>query len=238
MSRSGKSHSQILQERMQVTCGDLYSTLTRFWNDAAVGDRVPPFLILMHQIVRASVPLMAAARSKARARAAADPVCRLLADYLSGHIEEERNHDVWLLDDLEAIGIARQDVLDDVTPPAVASLVGAQYYWIHHQHPVALLGYIRVLEGNPPTAAHVDRLRQQSALPPDAFRTYRLHGELDPGHVQELDAFIDSLPLPAVLANLVWVSASHTASALARCLQNIERSALRSVPAASASGMR
>ena len=34
--------------------------------------------------------------------------------------------------------------------PAVAALVGAQYYWVLHHHPVALLGYIGLLEGYPP----------------------------------------------------------------------------------------
>ena len=36
-----------------------------------------------------------------------------------------------------------------------AALVGAQYYWIRHVHPVALLGYVMLLEGYPPSAGTV-----------------------------------------------------------------------------------
>ena len=36
-------------------------------------------------------------------------------------------------------------------PPSVAGLVGSQYYWILHHHPVAFLGYVALMEGYPPT---------------------------------------------------------------------------------------
>src|SRR2546429_520773 len=43
-------------------------------------------------------------------------------------------------------------------PPAdsTARAVGAQYYWIRHHHPVALLGYVAVLEGRPPSVEFLD----------------------------------------------------------------------------------
>jgi len=40
--------------------------------------------------------------------------------------------------------------------------VGAQYYWIHHFHPVALLGYIAVLEGRPPSPTLVEELIERT----------------------------------------------------------------------------
>jgi hypothetical protein len=210
---------------MQITCGRLYATYHQFWGRPELGHRVPSFLILMHQIVRASVPLMIAARSLARDRASGDAVCRLLEPYLSVHVQEERDHDEWLLQDLEAAGIARADVTARIPSPHVASLVGAQYYWIHHHHPVAIIGYMRVLEGNPPSAAHVHRLQQMSGLPAAALRTYRLHGDLDPDHLQELDLLLDSLPLSEAQELLIWISASHTARTLATCLEDLEHDA-------------
>ena len=126
MPSASQSHSQILTDRMQITCGRLYQTLHWLWCHPRLPDLLPPFFILMHQIVRASVPLMNVARRVARKRAA-DPVCRQLVGFLTRHIEEERDHDEWILDDLAAIGILRGDVIADIPSPAVASLVGAQY---------------------------------------------------------------------------------------------------------------
>jgi len=223
MTSTTKSHSETLCDRMSVTCARMHATYHRLWLRPDLADLLPPFLILMHQIVRASVPLMNTAHALARDRASVDPVCRLLAAYLPAHAAEERDHDEWLLEDLEASGIPRDDVISRIPSPTVASLVGAQYYWIQHHHPVALLGYIRLLEGNPPSASHISRLQRVSGLPAALFRTYRLHGELDPGHLHELDLLLDSLPLSEAQGHLIWISASHTACALADCLQDLER---------------
>jgi hypothetical protein len=66
--------------------------------------------------------------------------------YLERHIEEERHHDEWTLDDLAAVGIEPAQTLAIRPTANVAALVGAQYYWILHHHPVALLGYMATLE--------------------------------------------------------------------------------------------
>ena len=57
------SNSKLVGDRMDVTCGRLYATYARFWQQPALETVVPAFFILMHQIVRASVPLMESARS-------------------------------------------------------------------------------------------------------------------------------------------------------------------------------
>jgi len=219
----GPSNSELLQRTTEITCSPLYSAYSRFWANHDLDRLAVAFLILMHQLVRASVPLMEVARRVADERAESDPVCRGIALYMTRHIEEERDHDRWLLDDLEAAAIERETVLQMVPSPTVASLVGAQYYWIHHHHPVALLGYIRLLEGNPPSADHVERLKELTHLPDDAFRTYRLHGELDPLHLREFDEMLDALPLSRSQLALVGTSATHTAHFLARCLDQLER---------------
>jgi len=206
---------------MQVTCGRLHSAYRTLWADPLVGTAVPDFLILMHQIVRASVPLMRVAHVVASKQAKQDIVGQQLASYLATHIVEERDHDEWLLQDLETAGITREEILGRTPSGTVASLVGAQYYWIHHHDPVALLGYIRLLEGNPPSAAHVERLQRQSGLPASLFRTYRMHGELDPHHIEELDSFLDSLLLTDLQDSLIRTSLSHTAHALADCIEDL-----------------
>ena len=56
----------------------------------------------------------------------------------------------------------------------VATLVGAQYYWLRHVHPVSLLGHMAVMEGYSPPArvrrppAGADRLPAPTASAPSA----------------------------------------------------------------------
>ena len=105
--------------------------------------------------------------------------------------------------------------------PAVAALVGAQYYWMFHFHPVALLGYIAVLEGYPPSLRLIEDLRSRTGYDASAFRTLRIHAELDPGHREELDELLDSLPLTREQSTVIALSAIHTIGALTRAYEEI-----------------
>ena len=215
-----KSNSQRLMENIQTNGLPLFMMYRQLWGHPRVGELVLPFLVLMHQVIRASVPLMKAASSVA-AKAAEDPMSKLLHEYLEVHIEEEKHHDLWLLEDLESAGLTRSEVLGFTPSTSVAAMAGSQYYWIHHHHPVALLGYIRLLEGNPPSLEHVERLQAQSGLPETTFRTYRMHGELDPHHLKEFDDMLDSLPLTRAQLKLLDTSASFSADMLANAVSEI-----------------
>jgi pyrroloquinoline quinone (PQQ) biosynthesis protein C len=160
-------------------------------------------------------------RERAEALADGDAVSAALARYLEEHITEEMNHDEWLLDDLEVVGTAREEVLARPPAPSVAALVGAQYYWILHYHPVALLGYIAVLEGYAPSQQLVDDLQSRTGYDASAFRCLRTHAELDPGHREELDELLDSLPLTRDQSTVMGLSAIHTVGALTRVYEEI-----------------
>jgi hypothetical protein len=175
---------------------------------------------MSHGVVRASVPLMETALTIARTLPG-DPVAALLADYLEGHIPEEREHDEWLLGDLEFLGMPRDHVLSRLPSPTVAALVGSQYYWIRHVHPVALLGYILLLEGYPPTPRDVDRMQRSTGYGPEAFRTVRLHADLDPHHGDELDDVLDSLPLTEQQRTLLGLSALTSVQLISRAQQEL-----------------
>ena len=203
---------------LDTTLTPLYEEL---WASPDPARIYPPFLIQVHQIIRASVPLMEAARACAAARAGDDAVCAALVPYLDEHIEEERGHDLWTLEDLEIAAVPRSDVLARIPSPRVAALVGAQYYWVHHHHPLALLGYIAVLESSPPSRSFIERLMARTGLPPAAFRTMAKHGELDPGHRDGLDRFLDTLPLTPDQESLLGVSMVHTVSSLSGCVREL-----------------
>lgn len=178
--------------------------------------RYVAYLREMHALIRASVPLMEQAARRCARLAPHDPVAEPLAQYLERHIEQERGHDAWLLDDIAAAGADPAREAHRLHSPIVAELAGAQYYWIEHEHPVALLGYIRVLEGNAPASWLAARLAARTGLPDAAFRTVREHAELDISHLTELDEAIDALPLTPIHEALLAVSALHTADQIIR----------------------
>src|SRR5262245_49345237 len=149
---------------------------------------------------------MMAARDEARIRAGADLVSGRLGPYLDHHIEEEHQHDDWLLDDMAALGLDRGDVLRRIPPTEVAEVAGAQYYWLHHYHPLSVLGYIAVLEGYPPNESEIETAIRRSGLAPAAFRTILSHAKLDPAHKQEFEDFLDSLQLTPEQEAMVGVS--------------------------------
>jgi hypothetical protein len=190
----------------------------------------PVYLRGMHGVSRAAVPLLEAGARRAEELDADDPLREPLAAYLRHHVREEAGHDEWILEDLEVLGVDREEVLGDVPAPAVAALVGSQLYWIAFAHPVALLGYLAVMEANPPSPEAVERLQATTGLQPEAFRSMRVHARLDVEHARDLWRTIDGLPLDARHERLVTTSALRTAELLVEALvglvDDFERTAL------------
>ena len=179
----------------------------------------PEYLILQHQIIRATVPLTEAAL--AQARRLDDSIGPPLAAYLEEHVDEELGHDETLLGDLERIGLGRARVLARVPSPSVAALVGGQYYWILHHHPVAFLGYVGLMEGYPPTPELIAMLIERTGYSQDAFQTLIEHAELDPGHRDHLDRTLDELPLDDSHELAIGLSAIGTAALGAKTLREV-----------------
>ena len=218
------AHSVALRLKLDLAAADYDTAGLAFWRHRRLGELIPDYLFSIHSIIRASVPLMEAARDRAALLAARDPLAASLAGYLSQHVNEERHHDDWLLDDLEVLGISRDAVWSRMPSPTVASLVGAQYYWILHHHPVALLGYIAVLEGNPPLETDIAQVVKRTGLPESAFRTFIKHARLDPHHRDDLDAALDAMPLTEEHEALIATSAIETQHMLGVLLREVVRS--------------
>ena len=213
------AYSRVLRTKLGWMRRPLDAALEQLWAERDQARAYCRFLIHLHHVIRASVPLMEAARVRSRERASSDPVCAGLAEYLAVHIDEERGHDEWALQDLDAAGVGRQAALACAPPAQTAALVGAQYYWIEHHHPIALLGYILVLEDGPADAdPFLDELRARSGFPEAAFRTMRHHGRLDADHRADLDRLVDRLPLVRMHKDAIGVSLAHTAASMAECI--------------------
>jgi Iron-containing redox enzyme len=206
--------------KIELAIGPFAVACTELIESPRLRELWPEYLVIQHQIIRATVPLTVAAGERAR-ELRDDPLAGPLAAYLDEHVDEELGHDDTLLDDLELLGLARADVVARVPPPSVATLVGAQYYWLLHHHPLAFLGFVGVMEGYPPTPGLVDLLVERTGYPREAFRTFAEHAELDPGHKDHLDRVLDALPLTAEDESLLGISAMTTAGLAAQPLEEL-----------------
>jgi hypothetical protein len=156
-----------------------------------------------------------------------------LADYLEQHIAEESGEDEWALQDLEVLGVDRSAVLARVPSANVARLVGAEYYWVLHVDPVAVLGYLAALERDPTPLEFIDELIRRTGYERAAFRTLIAHAERDPDHARELDELLDRIELTNEQWELVTLSAMNSVQQLARVFDDIVQAAdLRKVPPA------
>jgi hypothetical protein len=180
------------------------------------------FMSVVYHLPRTCVPLLQAALERSRALAEADDaIAEELADYLEHHIEEEMHGDEPggpVLEDLARIGVDVHALRLAPPPLKMVELIGAQYYWIRHEHPVALLGYLEVLEGFHPQREHIDALQRRTGLPRDAFGQLYEHAEVDIGHKQELEDLLDRLPLTERQHTVLGVNALQTVDLLTQAL--------------------
>jgi hypothetical protein len=202
-----------LRRKIRLAAPLVAPSAEAFWAHPKLRELFPQFLMAIHGSVSCTVPLMEAAMRKTKHHHG-DPICAHLADYFPKHIVEEADHEEWLLRDLEALGVNREDVRARPPNRAIAGMVGAQYYWILHTHPVALLGFFAVLEGHPPEVEHLLDIERRTALPAEAFRMLKYHAVADQGHAGELFALLDRLPLGLFHVELIGISALHTLAML------------------------
>jgi hypothetical protein len=210
-----------LRLKIELVEPELAGATALLVNDPRFPQLYRDFLVAYHGILRATIPVLQAARGEAVARDGSAE--QTLASYLEMHIEEEAGEDEWLLQDLEALGVDRSVALEHVPSQNVACLVGAQYYWVLHVDPVAILGYLAALERDPPSLELIDELIRRTGHDRAAFRTLIAHAERDPDHAEELDDLLDRIQLTDEQWLLVSLSAMNTMQMLALVLNDIVR---------------
>jgi hypothetical protein len=215
------SGSERLRSRQRLLGGRMWAASRRLWNHPEVGRIYPALLFRSHCNARATVAVLEAAAARLETMVGDDPVAPGLLAFLRGFIPEEMGHDEWLLEDLEALGIDRREVLARTPPPAIAALVGAQYYWIAHHHPVSVLGYCFVTETAPVPVAEVEDLIHRTGLPPAAFRTILRHAAIDLKHAADMERIVDALPLTSAHLAMMGVSLAHTMNSIAQSTEEL-----------------
>jgi hypothetical protein len=214
------SHSDLLWAKIRLAEGRLNSASHHFWTHRDLADMLPTFLVQLHRVMQGGLQLMRIAREHASSLAD-DPVARIVVPYLDQHIVEEQDHDDWLLDDIGTLGISPEYVTQATPLPAVVSLLGAQYFWALHVHPVTVFGYLIVLEGNPPLTEQLEDIRKRTGFPATAFRCLIAHADNDPHHIADLNRTLDSMPLSDEQQKYIALSSFHTIDAVASVFEEI-----------------
>jgi hypothetical protein len=208
--------------RIHLLKPHLDEAIARMWASRDTAAMYLEWLRSLHGMIRATVPLMTAAIDRCLVMRG-DPVAEPVAAYFAKHVREEWGHDEWVREDF-LVGGGTDAELDGFVPgPAVAALVGSQYYWIRHAHPVALVGHVAVLEGYPPSARLAGELARRTGLPGDAFRAIARHAHLDVKHRDDIVRLIDNLPLTERDLALVCTSALHTTRGLIDVVAEVVR---------------
>ncbi|SEF95830.1 Iron-containing redox enzyme [Nonomuraea solani] len=189
------THSEELCRKIEMVMPIYAAATRRMITSPGFRDIYPEYLSTSHMLVRASVPVMRRALARCVELARQDEVADRLGAYLREHIPEELGHDEWVRDDMAAIGADPDEPWRRMPPPSVARVVGSQYYWIDHYHPVTLLGHITVLEGYPPTFPVIEDMIRRTGYPRAGFQNLLKHARLDVHHRKDLFAAIDALPL-------------------------------------------
>lgn len=210
------SHSRGLREKIELVAPSMHRAIHAFWTDPRICELFPDFLYTTYCVGRSTVPLLESAFEVANARRESDPVASCVADYCARHIPEERHHDENVLDDLAVLGVSRESVARRIPSPTMAALIGAQCYWILNVHPIALLGYLEVLEGEPPVSKFLEEVILRTGLPRAAFRTYFQHADVDQKHRDDLREALDRMPLSEEHVSILAISAFQTVELVRR----------------------
>jgi hypothetical protein len=161
----------------------------------------------MYPMNQASVALLRFARARCL-RHLADPLCRPLAGFLTARVREERRHDRWVAADLAALGVP---AAPPDPPTALTELVGAQYYLIDKVHPVTVLGYVALLQSDPPSRELLEHARVLSCGS-GAVTALAQHAERGQARVEATYALLDKLALSSRQRAAVGLSTLHAAA--------------------------
>lgn len=153
------------------------------------------FLHDLYYVVWHFVPTLGAAASRC------DDRFRQVRYELYERIEEEKNHETWVLDDIEAIGgdVARVRAHPPSAP--VQCMVGFNYYCAERAHPCAVLGMLYSLEVI--ASAYAATLSQSIAkaigrdMDGPGFRFLLSHSAMDQDHVAKLNVLVKTIDDPA-----------------------------------------
>jgi pyrroloquinoline quinone (PQQ) biosynthesis protein C len=152
--------------------------------------RYAAFLREAFHHVKHTVPLLEACAGRLGEDRAA------LRAAVAHYVDEERGHDRWILNDLEACGEDPEAARRSTPSEATRRMVEYAYDYIARFNPVGFFGMVHVLEGTSSALATraAQALAQALALPPAALTYLTSHGSLDQEHVGFFENLVNGLP--------------------------------------------
>jgi hypothetical protein len=108
---SGLSNSRRLRQQFERAIAEVSAATAAVVTHPQFRERYPEFMTTLHQLIRATVPVMQTSLRRCRELADADPVAAAMVAYYEHHIQEEMHHDDKVLEDLEFLGVPRAEVL-------------------------------------------------------------------------------------------------------------------------------
>jgi pyrroloquinoline quinone (PQQ) biosynthesis protein C len=161
------------------------------------------FLTQAYHHVKCTAPLLASAAG----RCSVDDYVYQAA--LFEYIDEERGHELWILEDINALGGDAEEVRRSAPRLPCKLMVGHAYYLIDRVSPYAMLGMIHVLEGMAVALASkaVSAIRSSIASTSDeGFKYLTTHSDLDIAHAEFFEGLIDKIDrrhLPLVIGTAI-----------------------------------
>jgi len=157
-------------------------------------ERYKGFLNDLYHVVWHFCPTMAAAASHCPDSFGA------VRYFFYEHIEEEKSHELWVLDDCEAVGGAAFARAVSTGRPCneVQGMVGFNYWVCEREHPCGALGMVYSLEAIASRVAGRASTGVAKALglqldPPVGVKFLSTHGPMDTEHVRELEEVLSSI---------------------------------------------
>lgn len=118
-----------------------------------------------------------------------------LREAVAEYIQEELGHQEWILNDIAACGIDKEDVRHSQPSPATELMVAYSYDTVQRINPLGFFGLVHVLEGTSITTADAaaNSIKKALDLPEGAFTYLRSHGALDQEHVKFFETLMKQI---------------------------------------------
>jgi pyrroloquinoline quinone (PQQ) biosynthesis protein C len=159
------------------------------------------FLLDLYHIVWHFCPVMAAAASRC------DERFRQVRYELYDRIEEEKGHETWVLEDVEAIGGDVRKTRESAPSAPVQAMIGFNYYGAERVHPCSVLGMLYVLEVVASVYGGRVATSIANAIGRDVdaggFRFLSSHATMDADHMAKLNVLLKTIEDPAAQAAVI-----------------------------------
>lgn len=143
-------------------------------------------LCFLQRLIVASAPLLEFAIPR---------TMRPLRDYYERHANEEQGHEVMLAKDLARLGVEEIPFCH-----TAAAIAGSQYYFLAHDHPALLLGYMLALESQPMSLEEIQQVEAEHSVSLYSLRHHAIH---DVAHRKDLVGVMEAQSI-SVQARVSW----------------------------------